>query len=80
MKIQEWNNDVVDGSEVALAVLGGGSGKTMWKCEQLRAGELYAKFMFNTRDQAESFAAQMAKLQPDIFIRIEPVEASAIWN
>lgn len=77
MKIEEWNNDV---AETTLAAFAGGASKTMWKCEQLRAGELYAKFMFNTRDQAESFAAQMGKLQPDIFFRIEPVEASAIWN
>jgi hypothetical protein len=53
---------------------------TMWKYEQFRAGQIYAKYMFNTREEAESFATQMTKVEPDLFSRIEPVEASAVWN
>ncbi len=55
-------------------------GDLMWKYEQLRAGRVYAQFMFNTREEAESFATQMTRVQPDLFGRIEPVEARAIWN
>ena len=55
-------------------------GELMWKYEQLRAGRVYAKFMFNTREEAESFATQMTKAEPDLFGRIEPIEASAVWN
>lgn len=54
--------------------------ETMWKYEQLRAGAVYNKFMFNTREEAETFAAQMAKMDPDLFGRIEPVEARMIWD
>ena len=78
MKIQEWSDSIaIPEGEV---VFPGGVEKTMWKYEQLRAGQVYAKFMFNTREQAESFATQMSMMQPDGFFRIEPVEASAIWN
>jgi hypothetical protein len=52
----------------------------MWKCEQLRAGKVYNRFMFNTRQEAEEFASRMTKVEPDLFSRIEPIEASAVWN
>jgi hypothetical protein len=79
MKTQDWK-DLPTVSAAGFDVLGEGTGKTMWKYEQLRAGKVYAKFMFNTREQAESFASQMTKVEPDLFCRIEPVEASAVWN
>jgi hypothetical protein len=62
---------------------GRGQGKmteTMWKYEQLRAGKVYNQVMFNTREEAESFAAQMTKVEPDLLSRIEPVEARLWWN
>jgi hypothetical protein len=54
--------------------------ETMWKYEQLRAGKIYNQVMFNTREEAESFAAQMTRVEPDLFWRIEPVEARLWWN
>jgi hypothetical protein len=54
--------------------------ETMWKYEQLRAGKIYNQVMFNTREEAESFAAQMNRVEPDLFWRIEPVEARLWWN
>ncbi len=54
--------------------------ETMWKFEQLRAGKIYNQVMFNTREEAESFAAQMNRVEPDLFWRIEPVEARLWWN
>jgi hypothetical protein len=53
---------------------------TMWKFEQLRAGQIYNQVMFNTREEAESFAAQMNRVEPDLFWRIEPIEAKLWWN
>jgi hypothetical protein len=53
---------------------------TIWKFEQLRAGRIYNQVTFNTREEAESFAAKMNKAEPDLFCRIEPVEASSLWN
>jgi hypothetical protein len=57
-----------------------GLGDTMWQYEQFRAGKLYNKLVFNTRKEAEDFASEMAKMEPDLFCRIEPIEAKAIWN
>jgi hypothetical protein len=53
---------------------------TMWKCEQLRAGTVYNRVMFNTRAEAEQFAEQMTKVEPDLFWKIEAVPAKAVWN
>ncbi|MBT9330999.1 hypothetical protein [Paracidobacterium acidisoli] len=53
---------------------------TLWKCEQLRAGAVTNKVMFNTREEAERFVAQMQKMEPDLFWRMEPVEARMVWN
>ena len=53
---------------------------TIWKYEQLRAGQIYDQVMFNTREEAENFAEQMARVEPDMFSRIEPVEARLWWN
>jgi hypothetical protein len=53
---------------------------TMWRCEQLRAGQVYNSVLFNTEEEAENFAAQMQRVEPDLMWRIEPVPASTIWN
>lgn len=53
---------------------------TMWKCEQLRAGTVYNRVLFNTRAEAEQFAEQMGKVEPDLFWNIEAVPAKAVWN
>jgi hypothetical protein len=53
---------------------------TLWKCEQLRAGRVYNRVMFNTRDEAEQFAQQMGRVEPDLFWHIEAVPAKAVWN
>jgi hypothetical protein len=54
--------------------------ETVWKCEQLRAGMVYNKVMFNTRAEAEQFAEQMGRVEPDVFWKIEAVPAKAVWN
>lgn len=59
---------------------GQGLGDTLWKYEQIRAGQVYNQFMFNTREEAENFAARMKQVAPDLFGHIEQIQASAIWN
>ena len=80
MKRQNWNDAVGIDDDIRALRHGSGLGDTMWKYEQLRAGRVYAKFMFNSREEAEDFASQMSKVEPDLFSRIEPVAAKAIWN
>jgi hypothetical protein len=53
---------------------------TVWKCEQMRAGQVYDTVLFDTREQAEEFLAHMKRNAPDLFWRMEPVEAKMVWN
>ncbi|MGC2607431.1 MAG: hypothetical protein WA419_17940, partial [Silvibacterium sp.] len=53
---------------------------TVWKCEQVRAGQICDKIMFDTREEAESFLAQMKKNAPDLFWRLEPIAVKMVWN
>ncbi len=53
---------------------------TIWKCEQLRAGKLYNSVTFNSRQEADDFVAQMRRVEPDLFWRVEAIPASAVWN
>lgn len=82
MKSKEWNETLKQSGENPTwkSEFIHGLSDTMWKYEQLRAGQVYAKFMFNTREEAENFALQMSRAEPDLLSRIEPIEASAVWN
>lgn len=53
---------------------------TMWRCVQWRAGQILNKVLFHSRAEAEQFCAQMHRAEPDIFWRMEPVEARLVWN
>ena len=54
--------------------------ETMWKCDQLRAGQLYNRMMFDTQDEARDFAQRMQQMEPDQVFSIEAIEASQVWN
>jgi hypothetical protein len=53
---------------------------TVWRCVQLRAGQVLNKVLFNTKSEAEKFCAQMHRTEPDIFWTMEPVEARLVWD
>ncbi|GGH14872.1 hypothetical protein [Silvibacterium dinghuense] len=53
---------------------------TLWKCEQIRAGQVYNRVMFDTKEEAEQFRTAMNKAEPDLFWSIEPIEARMVWN
>ncbi len=54
--------------------------ETLWKCDQLRAGQLYNRMMFDTQAEAKRFAEKMQQMEPDQTFSIEAVDASQIWN
>ena len=54
--------------------------ETMWRCDQVRAGKLYNRMMFDTREEAERFAQRMQQMEPDQMFSIEAIEAKQIWN
>ena len=53
---------------------------TLWRCDQIRAGQLYNRVMFDTREEAEQFMNRMRQMEPDQMISIEPIDASKVWN
>lgn len=54
--------------------------ETMWRCDQVRAGQLYNRMMFDTKAEAEQFMQRMQQMEPDQTISIEAIEASQVWN
>ena len=54
--------------------------ETMWKCDQLRAGQLYNRMMFDTQAEAEQFVQKMRQMEPDQMFSIEAISASQVWN
>ena len=54
--------------------------ETMWRCDQVRAGRLYNRMMFDTREEAEQFAHRMQQMEPDQMFSIEAIEAKQVWN
>ena len=52
----------------------------MWKCDQLRAGQLYNRMMFDTQAEAEQFVQKMRQVEPDQMFSIEAIQASQVWN
>ena len=54
--------------------------ETLWKCDQLRAGQLYNRMMFDTQAEALHFAQKMQQMEPDQTFAIEAIEASQVWN
>jgi len=54
--------------------------ETMWRCDQVRAGQLYNRMMFDTREEAEHFARKMQQMEPDQMFSIEAIEAKQVWN
>jgi hypothetical protein len=65
---------------MAGAVEEGPMKSTVWKCEQFRAGRVTNQVVFDTELQAHRFVDQMRQIEPDLFWRVEPVEASQVWN
>lgn len=53
---------------------------TMWRCDAMRAGQLYSRMMFDSKAEAEQFARKMREAEPDQMFSIEAVEARQVWN
>jgi hypothetical protein len=53
---------------------------TVWKCEQLRAGQVTNRVVFETKEQAAKFVEQMQRVEPDLLWRMEAVDAKREWN
>jgi hypothetical protein len=79
-----------DGTENGQALHGGfewigmfGLGQTtemVWRCDAMRAGQLYSRTLFDTRLEAEEFARNMRHAEPDQMFNVEAIKASTVWN
>jgi hypothetical protein len=54
--------------------------ETLWRCDALRAGRLYQRSVFASREEAEAFVAKMQRVEPDQMFNVEAIKASAVWN
>ncbi|MFZ0663944.1 MAG: hypothetical protein WAM66_14740 [Acidobacteriaceae bacterium] len=54
--------------------------ETLWKCEQVLAGQVLDKVMFDTQEEAEKFLRHMKQNAPDLFWQIEPISVKMVWN
>jgi hypothetical protein len=54
--------------------------ETIWRCDQVRAGRLYNRTIFATREEAERFVRKMREVEPDQMFSVEAIEASQVWN
>lgn len=58
----------------------GHTNHTVWKCQQWRAGRVTNQVVFDSEEKASDFISQMQQMEPDLFWRIEPVDANRVWN
>jgi hypothetical protein len=55
---------------------------TVWRCEQIRGGEITNRVVFDSEEQATRFVTRMRLMEPDIntLWRVERVETEVDWN
>jgi hypothetical protein len=54
--------------------------ETLWQCDALRAGRLYQRSVFGTREEAEAFVLKMRQAEPDQMFNVEAIKANTVWN
>ena len=72
----EWTGDM----EFNRMTGGAAMGNTMWRCDQVRAGQLYSRVMFDTQEEALEFVQKMQRIEPDQMFSVEAIEARQVWN
>ena len=70
-----WNLDLTKGSEGA-----GVRNETVWMCDQMRAGQLYTRKIFDTLEEAQHFQQHMLEAEPDAMFNVQSIEARQVWN
>lgn len=70
-----WNLDL---NKIAMG--GAAMNETLWMCDQMRAGQLYTRKIFDTQAEAEAFMQKMTEMEPDAMFNVEAVQARQVWN
>ena len=59
---------------------GAAMNETLWMCDQMRAGRLYTRKIFDTEAEAQAFMQKMMQAEPDAMFNVEAVKAQQVWN
>ena len=59
---------------------GASAAQELWRCEGKRGGRVYASGLFSTEQEAQQFAQQLRKAEPDQMLNVERIKASTVWN
>ena len=54
--------------------------ETLWMCDQMRAGQLYTRKIFDTQAEAEAFMRKMTEAEPDAMFDVKAIQAQQVWN
>ncbi len=54
--------------------------ETLWMCDQMRAGQLYTRKIFDTQAEAQAFMRKMTEVEPDAIFNVEAIQAMQVWN
>lgn len=57
-----------------------GAAEVLWRCEALRGGRVYTSGLFTSLEEAQQFAHQLQKAEPDQTFNVEQIKASTVWN
>ena len=57
-----------------------GAAEMLWRCEGVRGGRVYTSGLFASLEEAQQFAQQLQKTEPDQSFNVEQIKASTVWN
>ena len=63
-----------------LGIGSSGAAETLWRCEASRGGRVYTSGLFASLEEAQQFAQQLQKAEPDQLFNVEQIKASTVWN
>lgn len=63
-----------------LGVGSAGAAEVLWRCEATRGGRVYTSGLFTSESEAQQFAQQLQKTEPDQTFSVERIKASQVWN
>lgn len=52
----------------------------LWRCQGSRGGRVYTSGLFGSMEEAQHFAQQLQKAEPDQSFNVEAIKASTVWN
>lgn len=63
-----------------LGVGGMGAAEMLWRCEGTRGGRVYTSGLFTSEQEAQQFAHELQRNEPDQVFNVERIKASTVWN